>query len=282
MSSGTSPTPHSGAMQKAVIHAGFRKVGSSTIQAGLQLNQDLLSDTHHLLIRDDLIRPLRKAVMHCTRHNNWFSRRAIDTAITQIVSRLKADSKGRTIVVSDENLFGSFSYLPNGDTLIDWALIVLPKLEAALRQQGIEPQFIVYTRPVADWCKSAWVQSVRRKGFGGDFEDWMKGMPADFSWDVEVARLEAALSSPLQRVDLKSEAQTAPFLGHAVLKAADVAPDVLARIKPIGPQNTSPSKGAMALIQMVNAASERGLVKRDTVRDLIIDHPQFFTESPQT
>lgn len=234
---------------RLVVHPGFRKAGSTSIQALMKVNRERLAPHLRVHPRDALTEPWRKLAMkYC------------------------AGDRPKAL---DENLIGSRVYNRAGETLTDWAVRILPILEEAFA--GVPMAFVFYTREREAWLKSAWNQEVRLQFQTKAYPRWRAAVPETFTWDAAEAAIRGALSSPVTFLRLEDEA-AAGVTGATLLRTAGVPEAVIAGLKDPGAQNASLPGGLQKFILQINRSKLDKKMQRK-VRDMAMRHPDLFRET---
>lgn len=258
---------------RLVVHPGFRKAGSTSIQALMKVNRERLAPHLRVHPRDALTEPWRKLAMkYCAGDRP----KALDE-IRACAARLREeiDLSGPPVAISDENLIGSRVYNRAGETLTDWAVRILPILEEAFA--GVPMAFVFYTREREAWLKSAWNQEVRLQFQTKAYPRWRAAVPEAFTWDAAEAAIRGALSSPVTFLRLEDEA-AAGVTGATLLRTAGVPEAVIAGLKDPGAQNASLPGGLQKFILQINRSKLDKKMQRK-VRDMAMRHPDLFRET---
>ncbi|KAA9005225.1 hypothetical protein [Histidinibacterium aquaticum] len=255
-------------MRRVVIHAGFRKAGSTSIQSMLRANAHRLAPIE-VHARDDLTEPFRKEAMtYCRTGAPRKLRKARAAAVV-----MARNCGGGTVVISDENLVGNRIVTERGETIYDLAALFLPMLEEAF--SDAEVSFVLYTRDPDKWLRSAYRQDVANGNTAADFETWLGAIPGDLDSEAGIERLRGALKSAIRVVRMEDEAKEA--LGATVLRLAGVAEEELNRFEPAGRENASLGEAATEFLRQVNALS-LGDRPRAQVAELVRRNQKLFGE----
>lgn len=237
---------------RVLVHCGFRKAGSTSIQRMLRLNVDALAPKIDVFARTRLTKDIRKAAMGYVAPVRRTELAAIGLLAQRMRRRLGA-SAGKTVVISDENIFGNSLYRDDGTDIFDWAAAILPLVETAL--DDCNPEFVLYTRNKNSWLQSAYSQAVMRSGAKQDFDAWIAPVRDRFDWDEGLGRVRKALKAPVHVVDMDAEIATGALLGSALLTAAGLGAAEIATLKPAGTRNRSISPAGLKFMRLVNDTS---------------------------
>lgn len=254
---------------RVIVHAGFRKTGTTTIQRFLKTNADALPTDLVVSPRTELTRPWRKAV---AAHIERPQPRALEKAADGLRASVQSVT-AQTLLVSDENLFGQSMVTADGRDIFDLAAEFLPMIEEALA--GAQVEFVLYTRKLEPWLRSAWAQGVKRSGVAADYPDWRAALPS-LEPEPGLAKVRAALKSPLHVFAMEDDLSgNAPLLGRALYRLAGLDDATLQRLKHPPRANESLPATALSLLLKLNAL---GLETRDRrrVARVIEESPELF------
>jgi hypothetical protein len=266
---------------RILVHPGFRKAGSSSIQQLLRKNQELLAPFVRVYARDGLTEIWRRVAMRYSRGLGDDASHGLES-IRACCRELRAglQTAGVPVIISDENLIGNRVFNRKRETIIDWAVRILPILEEGFPEVPVE--FFFYTRNEPDWLRSAYNQEVRQQFQTRTFRQWRARVPKDFGWARAQERITAALKSRVTFVRLEDETRN-DLPGAAILRAAGVPEDVIRRLENPGAQNVSLSPDLLRFLRLVNRM-DLDLEARRKVRDLAIRQRRRFrgqTDGPR-
>ncbi|SIS83465.1 hypothetical protein SAMN05421759_104165 [Roseivivax lentus] len=216
---------------RVIVHCGFRKTGTTSIQDFLRLNADALPEGLSVSARDALTRPFRRAVQAHIHAPGRSALSRVEAEAAALCAHWAQDS-GETVLISDENLFGKDIVAEDGRTIFDLAATYLPILE---RHFGTGPDlhFVFYTRDRDAWLSSAYNQAVKRRGVTADADRWIAAIPGEVDWTPGLAKIRAALSAPVHVFAMEDDLSgAAPLLGRALFRLAgidDAAMDAMPR-----------------------------------------------------
>lgn len=166
---------------KLIIHTGHGKTGSSSIQASLKKNQNLLKNNkiyycglnfeHSPVKKYDWQKPFGWPNL-CELEKNEFDEQ-LYSVINDTVNKLQKNNYD-TLIWSNESLFVNFDKLSN----------VLLKL-----QENLEIETITYIRRPDKWIKSAYYQwGIKHKSYPGkikSFREWVTPNKYQFHHHIE-------------------------------------------------------------------------------------------------
>jgi hypothetical protein len=237
------------APERVVLHAGFRKAGSTSIQKLLSGNRDRFPAHFQIAARDDTTLQVRRAVYQRCRSNAKGESKAIAREAKRLAISLMGE-KGRTVVISDENLTANMVFNDQGETIIDWTVEILPIYEKAFSSSKLE--IVLYIRSREPWLRSAYTQEVKRKGLTVPFEEWLDVVPAEVDLRSGIDRIRVSVNCPLHVFDMEEELMSGSVLGSGLMGLLGLSSEEIGDLKRPGRRNASPPAGAIDLIRMVN------------------------------
>lgn len=218
---------------RVVLHLGFHKTGTSSVQALLRANADRMPAGVAVLVQaDPRLKPLEEAC------------RAADAGRLDLVA-VEAESQRllgvlaagpATWLVSSEDLLGRIPSSRDGTEVYGNAPAILAALARGLA--GAELSGIVYTRDHAPWVDSLYRHLLRTRGVrmrGSDFAALPKFAPGCL--DAAAERLAQGAPFPVALRRFEDDLSEPPGPGRAYLLAAGLSPDHLARLAPVPRQN---------------------------------------------
>lgn len=137
-------------VQRLVVHAGFHKTGTTTIQNTLAAHADTLCDHVQIVLRADMDGLCEAARAYSV------SRSELDLGLVRYeAARLAEEWTHDTVLLSSEDLSGQ---MPGRHDLVDYG--AAPKLAAAMTETwhtafpGLRIDWMYYTRAAAPWLAS--------------------------------------------------------------------------------------------------------------------------------
>lgn len=233
--------------RQIVFHLGFQKTGTTSIQAMLNANKNLLQDID-LRAYGDATKDLRVAGRgYCaspTDKNLQRLRRALKSHISGF---LAGDKKH--CLISDENILGRVPYGDTGD-ILTWAKRILPVIEQELN--GISARFVFYTREQVGWLPSLYKQSVKRARVTATFDVWKARSPIELDCTGWRPELQSYSTIPVEFISMEQELKSGDTLGTALLVRLGVDPGILPSFVGADVLNTSLSARALQVMRLIN------------------------------
>jgi hypothetical protein len=254
---------------RIVIHAGFHKTGTTSVQAMLRANADRLAP-HLRIYLKDAFEPLTECARAFSIDPRKKTLSQVARAAATFFSTLDPDDP-RPIVMSSEDLSG---HMPgrHGLECYDSAGLVMKCLaDTALRRFGPETDLTFYfsTRTRDAWLRSTWWQNLRSTRLTDDFPTYSRQFDdarslddilEEIALDVAPARvtsflLEYAADLPLGPLD--------PLL--ALLEVTELDRSELAVLPP---ENVQPDMGLPDIFLALNRSTLSDKDIQDTKRIL--------------
>ena len=223
--------------RRIILHAGFHKTGTSSIQAVLRENRVALKK--HVALR---LRWHMKDLVAATRgYSTWrdpLTLIKVQDRFTRLMDELPGMPR-RTLVISAEELAG---HLPGRDELSDYsaAPVLLYAFWEIARARFPEADILIYlsTRAPGPWLESAWAEHVKASNMTLEFEDFAARYQGAADLEGMVGEVASRVPVPVHHRAL--EACTTLPLGPAdpLLDLCDLPPSLRAALTPVPPANT--------------------------------------------
>ena len=243
---------------RIVLHVGFHKTGTTSLQIALAAHQPALSPFAHIetLRLPGKLMGATEAARAFSRDPQAFGLASVSQAMTVWVASLP-DPKGGRILVSSEDFAG---HMPGRFGLTDYraAVQTVPAAVAALRDRfsGANIRVLATTRLAEPWLRSLhWQLSkhpelmLKQRRFCKDFAS-----AADFGAVLEPLGAALAGQATLHRVAL--EGISARRLGpvEALYDLADLPAALLASLEPLPARNVRVTDGLADQFVRLNRA----------------------------
>ncbi len=235
-----------------VIHAGFHKTGTSTIQQVLRKNRSVLKP--HLAVR---LKPQMKDLLHAARgYSTWRDPLTLAKASRRF-DALLAGLPGmprRVLCLSAEELSG---HMPGRGDLRNYgaAPVLVEQYAAILRSRFPETpvRFLFGVRKPEAWLRSAWAEHVKSSSMTLDFDAFAKAYASG-------ARLAEMAEAAAERTGC--EVQTMPLEDHEndparpLLELCEVPADVQRELVPVSAVNRRLPEAVLLDLLAANRAYE--------------------------
>ena len=261
--------------RRIIVHLGFPKTASTTIQAMLAANAGRFGPGIVVSPKDDLTRKLRKNALRFMRSGGkaWFRwRHAVATR--EMVRKIDAMAF-ETLLISDENMVGIESgkiFDPPGKTdFVAW----VQRFDQAL--VGYDVTYVLYMRDPGPWRISAYNQAFKMRRVKEPFDEWAQkhndlGGPARI-----VEELRGILGARLKTFEMAAEVGPDKLMGRYLLELAGASPEQIAAVVVPPHKNESLPAAAIEFLQLVHKNPKlRGARYRFLVR-LCAQNPELFS-----
>ena len=188
--------------RRIILHPGFHKTGTSSLQATLRANRTALKP--HIALR---LRWHMKDLLHATRgYSTWRDPLTLLKAEHRFETLLDGlpQMPRRTLALSAEELAG---HLPGRGDLADYSAApeLLEIFIRSLRQRFPQAEIIVYlsTRAPADWIASAYWEHVKASSMTLNLADFTARYAPSSDLDAMVQEITRRLPCPVHQTRLE-------------------------------------------------------------------------------
>lgn len=215
--------------KRVIIHAGFHKTGTSTIQRTLRVNRPLLKP----YLRSVLKHPLTDTCHASRGYSTWRDpftlakfRRRFRAALEEI-----GDMPRRSLVISAEELSG---HLPGRDGIPDYsaAIPLAREMAAAVTDimPGVDLTFLYTTRAAGPWLRSAYWQHVRASSLVQGEPEYLAEFGASAQLDAIAQGVQNHVAANVITSPLEQTAQLPAGPATPLLDMCDVPHEVQAQL----------------------------------------------------
>lgn len=261
--------------RRIIIHLGFPKTASTTIQAMLVANAGNFGTGIVVSPKDELTRKLRKNALRYMRSGGkaWFKWRH-SVATREMVRKIDAMAF-ETLLISDENMTGIESgkiFDPPGG--VDFAAWV-QRLDQALA--GYDVTYVLYTRDPGPWRISAYNQAFKMRRVKETFDEWAAkhddlGGPARI-----VKELRAILGDRVKTFEMADEVGPDKLMGRYLLELAGVSEERIAAVVVPPRKNESLPPASIELLRRVHANPKLRGARYRYIVQLCAKNPELFS-----
>ncbi|MFK7940247.1 MAG: hypothetical protein AB8B82_12770 [Roseovarius sp.] len=234
---------------RILLHPGFHKTGTSSLQRGAQARLEQVSSDLRLMLTSDVIEAARAARKFSARPSNDLLRLFAEH-FAEAIEPLDADDT-RAVLISAEDLSG---YIPghHGVAGYDAAPPLMNVATAVLRSHFGEAADIhiwFTTRTARDWQRSVYWQNLRAMRLTEDFDAYRPKLQHAARLPDVIKRVEQRLGTRAQVSSTTIEECGAQALGPlgVALNILGIASDHLA---PLPAQNVQPDGAADELLAL--------------------------------
>lgn len=220
---------------KVFVHIGFHKTGTTTLQAVLKQNANLVGDrTMVLLHNSERLMPLQKACLSFARHPNDNAGEGIIRATHALLHDLDQSGIAK-VLISSEMLSGPIPSFHRAGALGSAAVQIAPYLRRAFQRH--DTSFCLYTRNQDRWLASLHAHLVRSRGIRLTQRAFLQRAEEQ---GFQIEALAEATSAALGGAHVfRMENEIANRLGPGTgfLKLANFDEGVLEEMQPVAPRN---------------------------------------------
>lgn len=234
--------------RRIVIHAGFHKTATSSVQQVLRGNRAVLKPHLRSVLKWGM-----RDLLHAARgYSTWrdpltltkFARR-FRTLLTE-----HADMPRRTLCLSAEELSG---HMPGREGIATYAAAPDLAAEMARIAQETCPEaetlFYYSTRAPEDWLRSAYWEHVKSSSLTLDFDAFRAQFPDAADLDAIVDRVATAQPCPVHRARIEDH-RAAP--AAPLLRLCGVPQDTIAALPPTPVANPRPNPDTLTALLEAN------------------------------
>lgn len=240
-------------MTRIVIHAGFHKTGTSSVQAMLRKNGDRLARHLRVFLKDDF-EALTKAARAFSIHRDSARLEKVRARAAEFFAMLDPGD-ARPVLMSSEDLSG---HLPgrHGIGRYDAAPPVMAMLEEVIRTRpGSETEltFVFSTRDPEAWLRSTWWQNLRSTRLTTEFDAYSEEIGTAADMGAVLAEAATALAAakvvgaPLEHSRDRPEGPLAPLLDLVGLPEG-----IREKLEILPPVNAEPEIGLSEVFLALN------------------------------
>lgn len=238
---------------RVIIHPGFHKTGTTSLQALLRDNRDLIHP--HVLFA------LKWRFIDLTHAAKGFSTWRDDLTLLKFAMRFAGllnklpPRPSRIVLISCEELSG---HLPGNQGLADYsaAPLLAREMVTCLEErfgEYLDLTFLYTTRAAEPWLQSAYRHHVARTRLRLDYADYLEqfGASADFAPVLE--EIGKTLTNHRLIVSKLDEHVRSPFgPAQTLVDLLDFPDEILNRLKPVLPRNTGVSEQQLQELLAIN------------------------------
>lgn len=233
---------------RIIIHAGFHKTGTTTVQKTLQANRKILRPHCHIILRPDMVALCESARAYSV------SRSQSDLALIQYEATVLAEgwaARGKDVVISSEDLSG---HMPGRHGLMSYD--ATPRIINAITQAFAaavpDAEQILYftTRAATPWLRSCYVQHLRAKRITLSVDEYVADFAASANLDEIISQIAAAVPD-IRMIVRPLETCTSPLGPLASLLDLLGGVDTNT-LTPRAPENPAPPQGVLDAVLALN------------------------------
>jgi hypothetical protein len=239
--------------RKIVIHAGFHKTGTSTVQAVLRAGRKVLMPALAVRLKGQM-----KELMSATRGYSTYGTADALEKTSRRFDALLADLPGmprRTLLLSAEELCG---HMPGRGPLANYGaapvLMYLFWHRAQVAFPATPVHFCFGTRDPASWQRSAWAEHVKSSGMTLDYPSFCAAYPAAPDLRAVIDDIRRRVPAPVHSYALEDCSDLRLGPADPVLDLCGIPDEIRAQLDPQPPQNTRLGEDTLAALLVLNRA----------------------------
>lgn len=237
--------------RKIIIHAGFHKTGTSTIQAVLRANRKALMPVLAIRLKGQM-KELISASRGYSTYRTATALEKVDLRFDALLTDLPGMPR-RTLVLSAEELSG---HMPGRGELSDYSAAPVLMYQywhyAQIRFPHADISFCLTLRRPDAWQFSAWAEHVKSSGMTLDFAEFCDRYTDAHKLDQIVSEVRRRVPAPVHTYTLEECANRTLGPADPLLDLCDVPDDIRARLTPQRPQNTGLDERTLAALLDIN------------------------------
>ncbi|MEH6829856.1 MAG: hypothetical protein V7661_03365 [Sulfitobacter sp.] len=237
--------------RKIVVHAGFHKTGTSTVQAVLRANRKALMPALAIRLKgqmQELVSATRGYSTYVTSDALEKVSRRFDTLLNDLPGMPR-----RTLVLSAEELSG---HMPGRGPLADYSAAPVLMYEFWQRAQARFPEtpvvFCFATRATDAWERSAWAEHVKSSGMRLDFAEYSARYSSAADLAAVVSEVRRRVPAPVHSYALEDCAELPLGPAGPVLDLCDIPDEIRSALIPQPPHNTRLGEDTLAALLEIN------------------------------
>lgn len=254
--------------RRIIIHAGFHKTGTSTLQATLRENRVAMKRQAALRLRWHM-----KDLVAATRgYSTWrdpLTMIKVQHRFGEMMNALPGMPR-RTLIISCEELAG---HLPGRGELTDYAAapVLLYAFWEIAKERYPNAEILIYlsTRSAESWLPSAWAEHVKASNMTLDFDDFAQKYRKAADLEAMVAEVASRVPVPVHHAALENCAALPLGPAQPLLDLVQLPADVLYTLVPAAPTNARLDADVLAELLKINREVQDPDVRRATKKTLI-------------
>lgn len=256
-------------MRRVILHAGFHKTGTTSLQQTLRANRAALRPDIHVLLRPAMV-ALCESARAYSRSREEYDLGLVKYEAALLIASLQA-KKATTLLISSEDLSG---HMPGRHGLHGYGAAphLMRALAVALKSAAPrdEVTFFFTTRSATPWLRSCYAQHLRAARMVWDEADYLKRLrtSADFGKIIDLIKREVPKNALIE-TSLEDHANRPLGLAEALLDHLKLDPKRRAALVPVQARNKMLPDGIKAELLALNRSDLDTAALKATKRALI-------------
>ena len=238
---------------KIILHPGFHKTGTTTLQNALRANRSTLAPDIHVLLKDDL-----SGLIGATKGFSG-SLDPLDLALVSFeTAQIAQTLRGHQgVIISAESLCG---HIPGRDGVRDYSAApdILRSITDAINQSLPQAQLTVALtiRPAAEWLLSCYTQHLRASRMRSTADEYVNEFADCANLDEMAQQIAGAVSpNPTHVFDHQSSRSQCLGLLDSLLDIAGYPTTKRSALVPVTDANIGPSPAQITALLEINRSA---------------------------
>ena len=262
--------------RRIVLHIGAQKTGSTSLHRFLARNAEALAQ--HLEVRVPSKGSLTRALGSCAMHFSLRPKQHADV-LTTLLQQTRAELElcEKPCLISHENIAGAMM----GRSSVRELYANLPRVIAMFEEHlaPFRPEYVLYTREMAEWKRSVHNQAVKSNGYTGTLETFLTQTENSRDWASVTADLEAIVGADRVRVFAVEDEADPNRPGGQLLRFAGLSDAQIDALQPLTDRsNQSLNPGALEFVRKLNRMALSPPDRKKVLR-LVTTNPSLFAQS---
>jgi len=258
--------------RRIILHAGFHKTGTTTLQATLRENRAALKK--HIALR---LRWHLKDLLSATRgYSTWrdpLTMLKVQDRFEAMLNELPGMPR-RSLIISSEELCG---HLPGRGDLMDYsaAPVLLYAFWDSARQRFPKADILIYltTRASGAWLRSAWAEHVKSSGMTLDYPAFETKYAAAAKLEEMVQEIASRVPAPVHHAALEDCADLPLGTADPLLDLCDIPLALRGTLHAPPPANTRLEDDILRQMLQINRTHD-GAEARNAAKAALLNKVQ--------
>lgn len=254
--------------RRVVIHAGFHKTGTTSIQQTLKLNRPLLKSVMRSVLRPGM-KDLVSAARGYSGYGDALSRAKFHNRFGSFLYE-QPPMRRRVLCLSAEELSGHLPGRPNVPTYraaVDLAVDMAAGVKLVFPQA--ELVFFYTTRNPDDWLASAYSEHVKSSSMTMEFDEFATRFRSAADLDSIIEQVAGAVSGRVIQSRLEETLDDTFGPASRLLDVCEVPQDLRDRMTRPDPANRRPDHSVMAELLKANRTIKNKTALKAVKQDIL-------------
>ena len=251
--------------RRGVLHAGFHKTGTSTVQQVLRANRSILKPELAMRLKGQMTE-----LMHATHgYSTWRDPFTLAKAAARFGTVLDglASMPRRVLVISAKELSG---HMPGRVEVADYsaAPILLQQFSAEITARFPKAKQVIYlsTRDNETWLRSAYWEHVKSSSMTLDYSDFSNRYNSGSSFEEIISQVRVAVKAEVHSTPLEACSDLPLGPADPLLNLCDISAELRRKVTPQPVENQRMDDAVLLALLAANRAyadrDERKIAKQ--------------------